>query len=306
MSWFLIALIAPFLWAIVNIFDNYLVANFSDKERERSSGGLVLFSSLIGLVIAFLIFLFTTNLFLISLGDKVLLFITGILTIVWIIFYLFALEIEEVSNVVPWFLTVPIFGYILGFLFLGETLTNQELFGSLIILIGVAFISIDWKENKRSFKHKPALYMSLACFLVALSGIIFKYVTIENNFWVSSFWEYLGLGLTGLIIYLFIPKYRNEFHFMNKSGGKKIFFLNIFSEFLTIAGNLLTNYALLLAPVTLVYLVGSFQPAVVLILAILGTKFLSRIVKEDISKENLKIKFLAMVIMLIGTVLLFI
>lgn len=93
---------------------------------------------------------------------------------------------------------------------------------------------------------------------------------------------------------------------MNKIGGKKIFILNIFSEFLTIAGNLLTNYALLLAPVTLVYLVGSFQPAIVLILAILGTKFLPKLVKEDISKENLKIKFISMILMLIGSLLLFI
>lgn len=306
MNWFLIALGAPFLWAIVNIFDNYLVANFSTKERERSSGGLVLFSSLIGILIAVLIFFFTPNLFSISLGDKVLLFITGILTIVWIVFYLFALEIEEVSNVVPWFLTVPIFGYILGYFFLGETLSNKELLGSLIILIGVSLVSIDWQKGNRKLKHKPVLYMSIACFLVALSGVIFKYVTIENDFWISSFWEYIGLGVTGILIYLFVPKYRNEFHFMNKTGGKKIFILNIFSEFLTIAGNLLTNYALLLAPVTLVYLVGSFQPAIVLILAILGTKFLPKLIKEDISKENLKIKFASIILMLLGSLLLFI
>ena len=306
MNWFLMALIATFLWAIVNIFDNYLVLNFSDKERERSSGGLVLFSSLIGLFIALGIFIFVPDLFGIPLIDKVLLFIAGVLTIVWIIFYLFALEIEEVSNIVPWFLTVPVFGYILGYFFLGETLTRQELIGSLIILIGVGIISIDWQGEKKKIKHKPVLYMAIACFLVAVSGVLFKYVTIENNFWVSSFWEYIGLGISGILIYLFIPKYRNEFHFMNKTGGKKIFFLNITSEFLTIGGNLLTNYALLLAPVTLVYLVGSFQPAIVLILAILGTKFFPKIVEENISDASLKIKFFAMFLMLLGTVLIFI
>lgn len=54
MNWFFIALGAPFLWAIVNIADTYLVSRYSEKEKERSSGGLVLFSSLIGLVVAFL------------------------------------------------------------------------------------------------------------------------------------------------------------------------------------------------------------------------------------------------------------
>jgi drug/metabolite transporter (DMT)-like permease len=169
MNWFLIALAAPFLWGIVNIFDNYLVANFSTKERERSSGGLVLFSSLVGIVIAFLISITTPDLFEIPSIDKILLFITGILTIVWIVFYLFALEIEEVSNVVPWFLTVPIFGYILGYFFLGETLSNKELLGSLTILIGVALVSIDWKNGNRKLKHKPVLYMSSRSLLCASS-----------------------------------------------------------------------------------------------------------------------------------------
>ena len=47
MKWFLIALAAPFLWAFVNIADSFLIAKFSEKEKERSSGGLVLFSSLV-------------------------------------------------------------------------------------------------------------------------------------------------------------------------------------------------------------------------------------------------------------------
>jgi len=46
MSWFFIALGAPFLWAIVNIADQHLVKKYS--TGHKGSGGLVLFSSLIG------------------------------------------------------------------------------------------------------------------------------------------------------------------------------------------------------------------------------------------------------------------
>ena len=197
MNWFLIALGAPILWAFVNIADTYLVANFSHRERERSSGGLVLFSSLIGLVIAVGIFIFVPNVFNISYFDKVLLFITGVITILWVVLYLFALEIEEVSNIVPWFLTIPIFGYTLGYFFLGENLTKEQIIGAVIVLFGLAILSITWHEEKKKIKHKPALYMFLACFLVAVAGVIFKYVTVEGNFWVSSFWEYVGLGASG-------------------------------------------------------------------------------------------------------------
>ena len=305
MKWFFVALVAPFLWAFVNIADNYLVSNYSEKEKERSSGGLVLFSGLIGIVIMTFILFFTKGVFDISFFDKILLFITGILTIAWIIFYLFALEIEETSTVVPWFLTVPVFGFILGYFFLGETLNTNQLIGSVIVLFGLSFIVIDFSSEKKKIKKKPIFYMLLACLLVAISGVIFKYVTIEGNFWVSSFWEYLGLGSTGLFMYLFIPKYRREFMHMNRKGGFKIFILNIVTELFTISGNLVTNFALLLAPVTMVYLVGSLQPAIVLFLTILSTNFSPHIIKENLSKRVLVPKILAILLMIIGSAVLF-
>src|SRR3989344_5279277 len=200
MQWFFIALGAPFLWAIVNIADNYLVTRFSNKERERSSGGLVLFSSLIGLIISFFIF---------------------------------------------------------------------------------------------------------ACISIAISGVIFKYVTGGNSFWISSFWEYLGLGLSGLLIFLLIPHFREAFLHMNRTGGHTIFTVNVVSEFMSVTGNLLTNFALLLAPVAMVFLVSSFQPAIVLLLAVLGTKFFPHIVKENLTKQILIPKTIAIFIMIIGSVVLF-
>lgn len=305
MQWFFIALVAPFLWAIVNIADHYLIARFSDKEKERSSGGLVIFSSVIGIVIALLISFFTSHIFDISLADKILLVLTGFITIIWIILYLYALEIEEVSSVVAYFLTVPVFGYVLGNIFLRETLSRNQIIGSLIIFVGLILISIDFKDKKRKVKHKPLLYMLFACLLIALSGILFKYVTLRGSFWVSAFWEYLGLGIAGLLIYALLPKYRREFMHMNRTGGKRIFAVNTISELMSISGNLLTNFALLLAPVTLVYLVGTFQPAIVLILTIVGTRFLPHIIKVDITKEILVPKITAIGIMILGSIVLF-
>jgi drug/metabolite transporter (DMT)-like permease len=147
MQWFFIALGAPFLWALVNISDQYLVAKYS--TGRRGSGGLVLFSSLIGIFVAIAIGIFKAHVFDIILLDKILLITTGGITIAWIILYLFTLEIEDVSSVVPWFLTIPVFGYILGYIFLHETLTFQQQIGSVIILIGVLLISIDFSGKKR-------------------------------------------------------------------------------------------------------------------------------------------------------------
>ena len=147
--------------------------------------------------------------------------------------------------------------------------------------------------------------MIVCCLLAAISGVIFKYVTIGNNFWVSSFWVYAGLGYFGIVLCFFVPKFRNEFMFMNKQGGVKIFTLNSISETLSITGNLLTNYAILLAPVTLVYLVGTFQPAIVLFLTLITTKFFPAIAKENLSRNVLLPKIIAIIIMIIGSLFLF-
>jgi len=304
MNWFLIALLATFLWAISNIVDEFIVKKYS--IGKRGSGGLVLFTSFIGIVMVILLGLLTKGLFIIPLIDKILLIITGGFTIGWIILYLYTLETEDVSSVVPWFLTIPVFGYVLGFIFLGETLNLHQWTGSIIILLGMMVILIDFGEEKKKFKWEPFRNMMIACFMVASSGVIFKYVTVEGNFWVSSFWEYVGLGVLGIIIYFLVPKYRHQFHLMNKSGGYKIFFLNITSEVTTIGGNLLTNFAMLLAPITMVYLVGSFQPAIVLILTLIATKFFPHITKENMSKHILLPKIVAIIVMIIGSIFLLI
>lgn len=304
MTWFLIAIGAPILWAFVNVADKYLVEKYSTGHHD--SGGLIIFSSLIGILIAGVIAIFVNNIFGISISDKLLLVLSGFLTIIWFILYLYALEIEEISAVVPWFVIVPVFGYIFGYLFLGETLTTHQFIGSGIVLLGVFILSIDFMGEKRKIKIKPALYMLFASIMIAISGVIFKYVTVGGDFWVSSFWEYLGMGTMGILIFLFVPKIRKEFIHMNKKGGVKIFTLNMASEFTSTIASLMTNFALLLAPVTMVYLVSSFQPAILLFLTILGTKFFPKIITENMHHKVLIPKTIAIIIIIIGSIFLFV
>ena len=171
--------------------------------------------------------------------------------------------------------------------------------------MGVFLISVDFADPAGKFKRGLAFYMLPACFLASIIGVIFKYVTLEGNFWVSSFWQYAGLGFFGLLLYIFVPKYRREFALMNKSGGIKIFTLNTLSEIFTTWGNLLTNYAILLAPVVMDYLVGGFQPAILLFLTVLATKFFPDIIKENIGGNVLFYKIIAIVIMVLGSIMLF-
>lgn len=303
LNWFFIALAAPFLWALVNLADKYLVTNYSGKEK--SSGSLVLFSSLVGAAASFFIGLFTQGIFSIPLLDKLLLIFIGAFGICWIILYLFTLEIEDVSATIPWMLTIPVFGYVLSYFFLGETLTGKQLIGAGIIFFGAIILSVDFNKINILFKKRIALYMILSCLIYAINGVIFKFVASSDSFWVASFWEYLGLGIGGICIFLFVGRYRRDFISNIRTSGKFIFSVNVTSETATIIGNLLTNYALLIAPVALVYMVGSFQSAVVLILTFFSTKFWPKIVSEDFSRKIVIPKIIAIAFMLFGSAILF-
>ncbi len=202
-------------------------------------------------------------------------------------------------------LTIPVFGYILSHFFLGETLTHKQLLGAGIIFLGAIILSVDFNNIKVFLKKRIALYMLLSSLIYAINGVIFKFVASTDSFWIASFWEYLGLGAGGIFIFLFARNYRREFTANIRNSGKFIFSLNVTSEFTTIAGNLLTNYALLLAPVAMVYLVGTFQPFIVLIFSFICTKFWPKVVSENFSMRILAPKIIALLVMILGSAILF-
>ena len=303
--WFLLSLGAVVLWAVVNLVDKYLVVD--NESTEYPIGSLVLFSSLVGVIVCAVIPFFVSGIFDIALSDKLILMFAGVADIGWIILYLYALKYGDASSVVPWFLTIPVFSYFLGFFLLGETLTSQQLFGGLIICLGALLISIDYPltRGRTKIKWKMVMYMLPAALLSALWGVLFKFGAEDAGYWVSSFWQYVGLGISGILLALFVRKYRSGFVTIIKKGGRKMLTLNITSETVTIIGNLMTNYAILMVPVTLVYLVGTFQPIVVLVLTVIMTKFAPKIIKEDLSRAVMLPKIVAISIMVAGSIFLF-
>lgn len=301
--WIFLTLTAVFLWSFVNIADNYLVER--NKKFGHPIGALVIFSSIFGFIGALAIYLFGKGSFALPAKEVGVLLLAGLCNVSWIIFYLKALPDEDVSTVIPWFLTSPFFGYILGYTLLGERLSGQQLIGGLIILLGGLFLSIKRDKDARyTVRWNLIRNMTIASFLAALWGVLFKFVGRESGFWVSSFWEHVGLGIGGLFIIAFIPAYRKGFSEIIKSDGKQVLGISLFSESATIIGNLFANYAILLVPVSAVLLLEVVQPAIVFVLGIFCTLFVPKVLTEDISRKNLLHKGVSITIMIVGAILL--
>jgi uncharacterized membrane protein len=302
MSWFFIALAAPFLWSICNHIDKYLLTKYF---RSGGVGALIIYSSFIAILVIPVIFFIRPDVTAIAGRDILLLLGAGMLSAIAILFYLFAMDEGETSMVVPFFQLIPVFSFIFGYLFLGETLTQQQIFAGLLILLGSIILSIEIEEDQKyRFRIKLAIFMLISSIIFALYEAMFKFVAVGEDFWISSFWHYVGLLLIGVILFLGVKAYRREFIDMVRLNGPAVFSLNLTSEILTVIGNLMLAFATLLAPLALVGLVAGYQPLFVFLGGIILTTFFPKIATEKIKGIHLAQKILAIIIVFIGSYLL--
>jgi len=301
MNWLLIALIGPALWALVNHIDKYIVSRYF---TGRGVGSLVLFTSASGLIISLFILIFGYSHLGIGLIPAISIAINGALLVAAFIPYMHALENEEASWASSLYQLIPIFSYILALIFLHETLSLQQIGASLLVVVGAVAISLDL-SSKISFKLKPFLLMVLSSFMIAVNGLIFKIVALDANYWGTAFWEYVGGGLFGIILFSSLPLYRTQFISVIKRGKTGVLVVNLLAEILNIIAKLAANFASLFAPLALVWVVNGFQPLIVFIYGIIITVFLPRFGKEDLSKRTVIQKVSAIAVMIVGITLLF-
>ncbi len=301
MNWFLIALIGPALWALVNHIDKYIISKYFSGPGV---GSLVLFTSLSGLIVSFFIFLFGFSQIFIDPLSIFVIGLNGALLVAAFIPYLHALENEEASWASSLYQLIPVFGYFLGLTFLHEQLSTLQIFASLLVVLGAIIISLDFSQ-KIKLKAKPFWLMVLSAFMIAVNGLVFKMVAINETFWGTAFWEYIGGGIFGLLLFTLIPLYRNQFIATIQRARKAVLTINLISELLNIGAKLAANFASLLAPLVLVWVVNGLQPFMVFLYGVILTVFIPSLGKENISKRVVVQKLAAMGVMLVGVYFLF-
>ena len=301
MTWFLIALIGPILWAVVNHIDKYLL---SDRFKGSNVGALMLFSTLLCFVILPVFYFINSDIFSPSVFNIIILIVVGLLTGLAMLPYMYALDQDESSIVVPLFQLIPIWGYFLAFVMLGETLNWVQMVGCLLIIFGSIVITLEEDaDEKIKFKKRTILLMLLSTVLIAVYETLFKFVAVDAGFVISTFWEQVGLLLIGIILFIFFKNYRVGFFNLLKTQGKKIISLNIGSESLSIIGNLATNFALIIAPVALVLTVNGFQPLFVFIYGVIFTLLFPKFCHEKLSKKHLVQKIISILVIVMGSIL---
>ncbi|MDD5290488.1 MAG: EamA family transporter [Patescibacteria group bacterium] len=292
MSWILFSILAAFIWAIVNTVDKYVLTKWVKEPIIP-----VMIMGIVGLIASFIIFLVQGFPYL-SPINIALAFIAGIFYILANSFYFRAAKLEEISRVAPLFNLAPIFVLILAAIFLGEIFSPIKYLGIFSLVMGAILIS---SKNYLKFSFKKPFWLMMASVIsFAITLVITKYLLNSADYW--TIFAYIRLGTIGALIPIFY------FHFgklasIVKEHGKKIVGLISINETLNIFGILLFTIAAASGYITLVESLASAESFFLLLITIIISIFYPKVLREDIKKSTVLLKFIALILIFIGVVL---
>jgi uncharacterized membrane protein len=299
MRWLLFAILGPLSWAISTHIDKYLV----DKYFHNSDTAVfIVFTALAAVFALPVIWLLEPSVLSLPLLAVAVMTVSGALFMGAMLFYLRAIQSEEASAVAPFFQLSTIFTLLLAYAFLGERPGPRQLIGIALIMAGTLFISGNGGASIQRFNLRLLCLMAGATFIVALSAVLFKYFAVEDTFWGTTFWSFLGEGLFGAAIVLMPGNYRQFVRLFRHSPGAVIG-INAANELINLGGGLGARYASLLAPVALVSAVTSTTTLFVFAFGVLLTVFFPKFGRESLTVPDLLRKGAAAVLVTAGVIL---
>jgi len=293
MNWLLITLLSYFILGVVYLIDKYLLTGPIPNPKVYAFYSGV-WGLLILLIIPFVGFSVPQP------SQIILSFLAGIFFIYGLFWFYKALQLFEPSRIVP---TVggllPLFTA--GLVYVSskgqEALTRSDLLAFVLLILGSVLITY---EKSKKVSLKSFQISIIAAFLFALYFVFAKYVYLQQPFWSGYIWIRIGAFLAAFYFLLFSADVKEEIlkkgKIIPKSAG--LYFLN---QGLGAGANILQNWAIALVPLVYVAMINALsgtQYAFLLILTIFLSLKFPKILKEEISKEILFQKIVA--ILLIG------
>lgn len=297
--WLLFAFIGPISWAISTHIDKYLVDRYF---HDSDTAVLMLFTALVGILALPIMAVVVPGVFAASLPAILVMAASGVMYMGAMLFYLRAIQSEEASVVAPMFQLITIFSFVLAWAFLGETLTVIGGLGAVLIVGGVLSLSFDKNLKLTALKPKLILEMTACTTILALANVLFKFYAVKEDFWVTTFWTFVGEGVFGLA-FLCLRRYRTQFIDLLRHSTGPLLGVSAANEVINLGGGLAVRYATMMAPIALVSAVSSTTTLFVFGVGTALTAFAPSYAREDLSRESLLKKAIAAVVVTIGVVL---
>lgn len=163
-------------------------------------------------------------------------------------------------------------------------------------------VSIGPGSGRAMFRLR-LLTLMLGCALaLAAASTIFKVFAVQEEFWPTIFWTFVGEAAVGAIL-LMTPGCRCRLASSFEANAGAVLAINGANELINLGGGLGARYALLFAPVGLVQAIAGTTSIFVFLFGGLLTVLAPRLGGEDLSPRNLVGKSAAVAVVALGVAL---
>ena len=234
------------------------------------------------------------------------LFISGLLSSVAGIPYYRALELDDSTNYGIFILLAPILYLVLGWLFLGDTISMYQLIAFVIILAAPLLIFLTTRKRSRIVKLRAISLAFLSVFISVVANLIFvKESALEINFISEMAILFLGKGIGNFLIMAAKPSWRRRYHSVVKSSRKKVYRPLYLSLSCSLIKDFAYRAALIFAPTAAIAsaVSDSAEPIVIFFMGIILTLIYPKLGREKLNRKSIIIHLIATVLVVIGIIL---
>ncbi|MEM9468939.1 MAG: DMT family transporter [Pseudomonadota bacterium] len=299
MSWMILAAIPPFLWSFSNVIDEYL----SKNHFTQSPFLMIVAASVVQMLPAIGVLYFHQVAFDLPIMTIIFLNVLGVFTILCFAPYIKALQIDGAGVAVPLYQVIPVFTFIMAWMFLGEVVKLPQVFAAFLI-VSAAF-AITWDFSKKSISYKTLLLMFSSSLGLAIYNVIARYYLADIDWQAVLAWNLFGTGIFGLGAAIFHKKWRQGLIDTLTKGGKHVAVLFNVQALLDLFAFGFFVVALSMAPAAgLVSTMNGLQPFAVLIVSDLAAMILPQYFQKAASGKTLIWRILCIIALFIGVAVL--
>ena len=292
MSWFWLIFIATNLFAVSDLIDKFVV---SKKFKNAFAFALTnfLFSTLFVLFLVPLVDFSGGSGWPLWLG-----FSTGLIYFLMWIFLWLAMIRAEISRVMAVFNLVPVFNAFLAMIFLSEQIAGWKWLAMLLIIVGATICS--WESKAKNRLSKAYLLALLAAFFSAVGNVSSK---VASNY-ISALALYPISQLGGLPFNLLLLRKKGVWqetrtNLRNWQIVRVLLLRNLFNFIAVVFFYLAIGQG----PISLIMAVYGITPFLIFLYATLVSRFRPDLIKEELTRQALFAKALAIIFIVSGVIL---
>jgi len=290
-TWFIIAIIAYFLFAINGIADKFLLT--------KAVGNPAVYAFYVGISSIVVFFLSPFGLHMVPVPVLLLALASGAAFVCALYFFYSAIQETSISRILPIEGgLVPLFTLIFAYVAGLDSLTHVQLWAFGLLVLGA--VLVDFKKTNQGWSPLHWHNALIAAFFFALSFILTKYVYNETNFISGLIWTRLGLVAAALSIFALSAKTRREIFSAPRQTSASNKFLFYTSHIAGSGASFLQNYAISLGSVVIINALQGVQFVLILLMTVALSRHFPNIIKEEITRPILAQKITAIVLISAG------